>query len=79
MENAVVKVKLGSAMIESNEDVAANNLAAMRSAFGRLKDEFPYVPDEALAREVFANGQNTDDEDVFVNFVRVTFGPFQED
>ena len=45
----------------------------------RRQREFPYVPDEALAREVFANGQNTDAEDVIVNFVRVTFGPFQED
>jgi hypothetical protein len=74
----VVKVKLGSAIIESNEDVAASNLAAMRSAFGRLKAEFPYVPDEALAREVFAKGQITDDEDVIVDSGRVTWGPFQE-
>ena len=74
-----MEIKLGSAIVESNEDVAASNLAAMRSAFGRLKAEFPYVPDQPLAREVSANGQITDDEDAIVYSVSVTFGPFQED
>ena len=72
--NVTVKIKLGSAIIATSEDIGPNNLTAMQSAFRKLKAEFPGVQDEALAREVFINGQITDDDHVIVNSARVIFG-----
>jgi hypothetical protein len=49
----------------------------MRSAFDRLKTEFPYQPHSALAQEVFIIGQVADDEDVIVNSASAIFGTFK--
>jgi hypothetical protein len=75
----MVEIELDSAIIETSEDLAPKKLAAMRSAFDRLKAEFPDQPDEALAREVFIVGKATDDEDVIVNSAREIFVTFEEE